>query len=330
MKNSPDKLRILIDADPIRYRVGFAAQSEIREVVFENGITEEIKQVRFEPKPDKTAYMQLNDWLHDNPDWKAVEEERIVEVEEVSHVLQMLKKQMNSIINEIRDYYSKDYRDIFTHVVLSGKGNHRDEIATLKTYKGNRPKDRRPAHYDALTDYLVRNYGARIVDGREADDEVSILAHSSGDMDYVIATIDKDLDQIPGKHYDYMKKTHYTIDAHESSRFFWYQVLAGDVTDNIGGAYRIGPQRAEKILKTMEHENKEALYEQIIDYNAIAWKTVQDVYAEQGTLPGCPYKDANAAALENARLVYLQKTPGELWVPPGSKKLQITSTQLDD
>ena len=136
-----------------------------------------------------------------------------------------------------------------------------------------------------------------------------------------MATIDKDLDQIPGWHYDYMKKVHYAVSPEEANDWFWRQVLSGDPTDNIGGACGVGPQSADAYIADWYGLS-----------DAERWVRVLEVYAERQHRPRCYYADANSedAALENARLVYLQKRPGELWNPPGMKAETLPVESVDE
>lgn len=332
MRKTPDKLRIIIDADPLVYRIGFVSQSDILVVVVASEEDGEMQQLRLERTEKKTARKLLAEWLEAHPSWEVIDQEVEIKVEPTGFVLEATRAQINSIIKEVSDEYSKDYRDIYTHMVLSGDGNHRCDIATLKKYKGNRADKVKPVHYAAIRELLIREYGAKVVDGREADDEVSIVATNSAktdDWNFVVASIDKDLDQIPGKHYDYMKKLHYSIDEGEGRRFFWYQVLAGDGTDNIPGAFRIGPKKAEQIMAQLDEEYDEDA-QAYFSYDDLAWERVVETYHKQSLLEGCPYTDAEAAALENARLIYLQKVPGELWNPPNIPNGQIATKRLDD
>ena len=74
----------------------------------------------------------------------------------------------------------------------------------------------------------------------------------------IIAHLDKDINLIPGKHYNWeltrlgkvvREARHYTITDEEALRNFYTQLLTGDVTDNIKGVPGIGPKKAEKLLQ---------------------------------------------------------------------------------
>ena len=140
-----------------------------------------------------------------------------------------------------------DYR-----AYITGKGNFRNEIAVTEPYKGNRKDAKRPIHYDAIRTHLQR-LGAVLVEGQEADDAVAIDATESGGW---IVSIDKDLDQVAGWHYNFVKREEYYITEEEGLRNLYTQVLTGDRTDNIIGLKGIGPKKAEKLLKDCKTERE--------------------------------------------------------------------------
>jgi hypothetical protein len=171
---------------------------------------------------------------------------------------------------------------------ITGKGNFREVVATTAPYKGNRKDFQRPKHYDALRAYLQR-LGAELVEGQEADDAIAIKAQEGP---YWIVSIDKDFDQVPGWHYNFVKKEKYYITEEEGLRNFYTQILTGDRVDNIIGIKGVGPVKAEKILKdcTTEREYYDAC-----------------VKAYDGDI---------ARVTENGVLLWLRRYPNQLWQPP--------------
>jgi hypothetical protein len=160
---------------------------------------------------------------------------------------------VTTLVNEIvyRDLKCDDYK-----AYITGKGNFRNDIAVTEPYKGNRKDAKRPKHYDAIRTHLQR-LGAELVEGQEADDAVAIEATSTGGW---IVSIDKDLDQVAGWHYNFVKHEEYYVTEEQGLRNFYTQVLTGDRTDNIIGLKGIGPVKAAKILDgcTTEKELYEA------------------------------------------------------------------------
>ena len=293
------KPHVLVDGDPIVYRIGYASQSRVITNVIEyaDGVVE---QKRFASKTERNEYLRMHEGS------QVVDEQEEVFPEPIENALGGAKR----LLGEIADETGSDA----LHVILSesfGKGNFRHAIARQAVYKGNR-KQPRPAHYQNIRDYLVNYHGAQVVETREADDELSIRARRYRDIDipYVIASIDKDLDQIPGQHYDFAKKVAYTVSDEDARRVFWTQALAGDATDNIPGAWKIGTDTAEKIIRE--------LVDQGVTDRTI-FTAIVEQYKKSAKKKGAKYQaeDALNVAIETAQLVYLQQKPCELWSPPG-------------
>jgi len=156
---------------------------------------------------------------------------------------------VTKLVNEIvyQDLQCDDYR-----AYITGKGNYRNELAVTEPYKGNRKDAKRPVHYDAIRKHLQR-LGAELVEGQEADDAVAIEATKTGGW---LVSIDKDLDQVAGWHYNFVKHEEYYVTEEEGLRNLFTQVLTGDRTDNIIGLKGIGPKKAEKLLQDCKTERE--------------------------------------------------------------------------
>lgn len=110
-------------------------------------------------------------------------------------------------------------------------------------------------------------------DEYEADDLIKDRAVQLGEKGCIICSIDKDMKQIPGIHFDYYRPRLVDEDGNpqlnenghrkyspcrgldivtheEAERFFWKQMLMGDAGDGIKGLKGIGKAKAEKILNT--------------------------------------------------------------------------------
>src|SRR5574343_1568457 len=74
--------------------------------------------------------------------------------------------------------------------------------------------------------------------------------------DTIIVTLDKDLDMIPGLHYNWVKNTIYDVNEDEALRFFYKQLLIGDTSDNIVGIRGIGPVKAKTLIDHLETEEE--------------------------------------------------------------------------
>ena len=171
---------------------------------------------------------------------------------------------------------------------LTGAGNFRYMVAKTAPYKGNRKDIARPKHYEALRAYLQR-LGAEVIEGQEADDAIATKATEGN---YWIVSIDKDFDQVPGWHYNFVKKEKYYVTEEQGIRSFYTQILTGDRVDNIIGLKGIGPVKAEKILQDCKTEREH--------YDAC-------VKAYDGDIE---------RVTENGVLLWLRRHPNQLWLPP--------------
>lgn len=313
-------MHLIIDADPSVYRSGYAAESVTYQTVWQTQDGTGVQEIHFVPSDNESAWDKIKAFQAEHPEYELLDKEKLVNVEPVSHALMIVKQTIESIINET----AEGRQDYGLSILLSGPGNYRERIATYKPYKGNRDPEHKPVHYQAIRDYLTQQWGAVVVHGHEADDEASILAAGfrKRRVPYVVASIDKDLQQIPGKHYDYRIKQLVDISEQDARALLWRQALSGDATDNIGGACKIGAVKAQKLVEEWMDDGygEERL-----------WLNVVKVYEQQAETKGCYYcpKDAEKAALENMRLVYLQREPNELWTPPGSEP-EYLEVGIDD
>ena len=172
-------------------------------------------------------------------------------------------------------------------VYLTGTGNFRREIAP--SYKANRP-DSRPAHWQAVREFLVTQHKAIVCNGYEADDEMGVQQDKVGGTT-VICSIDKDLKQIPGRHYNFVKKETASVEPDEGLKFLYLQSLIGDRSDNIIGVAGLGPVKAARAL--------EGLY------------TEEEWYDKCREL----YNDDERFHL-NMQLLYIWQQPSDSWQPP--------------
>lgn len=319
-------MRLIIDADPAVYRAGFASQETEYAIVVE-WTDGKIEQMFWDNGND------MNAWLRERKDQLTVlDKEKTVTAKPIEYAIQATLYSIQGIIKAVANRYGYKAYDLDVQLLLTGKDNFREETATIQGYKANRTQER-PVHYQAIRDFMEMRFDAQIVDGHEADDEVSILAKAAYNdgQEVCIATIDKDLDQIPGIHYDYLKKVFYTVDPVEAICVFYRQCMSGDATDNIQGLYKVGIAKAEKMLNAfieewIEVNNKEP-FENIEQFEIDLWDMLVCLY--QDNIEAYPERypegiTAAEAALETARLVKMQDYRGQLWTPPGAPDEETT------
>jgi len=138
-----------------------------------------------------------------------------------------------------------------SRIFFSAPHNFRQDIDP--EYKANRKGQAKPYCYYELKTYMECLYSCEEVDGYEADDLLGIYQTD----DTILCTLDKDLDQIEGHHYNWRKDMLYEITKNEAEYNLYIQVLMGDAVDNIKGIPGIGPVKAAAILEDINPDDYE-------------------------------------------------------------------------
>jgi 5'-3' exonuclease len=205
--------------------------------------------------------------------------------EPISHAVHLVKKTVGDMCKK----FNTDNAKVF--LTSNDKSNFRFEIAKTLPYKGNRDKKynpkaaEKPFHYNTLRRYILSNYNSVEIYGQEADDAMAIAQMAYIDDPYfetVICTIDKDLHQVPGKHYNFVTEKLFTatdpgeLELVESEdkkgakkykikgfgcKWFYAQMLLGDSADNIPGLKGFGPVKVFNILNKFNTEKD--LYDKV-------------------------------------------------------------------
>lgn len=161
--------------------------------------------------------------------------------EPIINSLSNIKNTIHAILNQFPE--RPEYR-----LYLSGSGNFREQVATIQPYKGNRDPNNKPRDYLDMRRYMEEHFGAIVVDGMEADDAIGIEQFKNKDKSTCIVSIDKDLDMIPGWHYNFVKRRGYYVTFEEAGLSFWRQCLTGDRTDNVPGIFGFGTKTAGRYI----------------------------------------------------------------------------------
>jgi hypothetical protein len=178
------------------------------------------------------------------------------------------------------------------------------------TYKAQRTAPR-PKHYDFIKGHVIKEWDARIAHDMEADDAMGISQDKSGG-ETVICSIDKDLLQIPGQHYNFVKKEWESVTAWEGLKWFYKQLLIGDVSDNVKGCSGIGPVKAAKALDPVLEETGEiGLFNQVFSLY---------LKAQKGQSPQDSLKQL---VLAGQLLKIKQRENETLWDFPLSRLMQV-------
>lgn len=149
-------------------------------------------------------------------------------------------------------------------IYISGHGNFRYRIGKTKPYKGNRATMVRPKFLEHCKQHLIREYGAILVNGYEADDAI---ATDMSKNNAIHCGIDKDMLQVEGDHYNYVKKEWRTVTPDEAKIILYRQILMGDTSDNIPGLPRVGEKKAEEIIfnHATAHEDAISFYREVCE-----------------------------------------------------------------
>lgn len=264
-------MKLLIDADGLIYRCGFAVEKTKYALSYDDGTYELCD-----------TYKEAKDVIEDRGGvlWSRKE------VEPVENALHLIDQVVGS-------FPEHNYREFW---LTPSIGNFREQIAKQAKYKGNRDYVSRPKYYKEITEYLIDRYGARYTEGQEADDELGIRLTEEGDAACIVS-FDKDLLQVPGRHYNWVTKEATVISPKDAALNFYCQILSGDSVDNVPGLPGIGSAKSRKLLADVGSPSD-------------AWRRIVAAYEEAFGDEG------PEIALETARLVYVRRKRNEIWNPP--------------
>lgn len=277
----------LIDGDILIYRAGYAAQKTHYRFIHRDGTMIDFDRrtkTQVDTELKRLGYSQAHGNL-----------QKLISPEPIENACHTVKLMVHDILQKT---HATDYK---MYLTSNDKSNYRFAIATTLPYKGNRTQPK-PLHYDALREYLLEHWKAELISNIEADDEMGIQTKVST----VLCTIDKDLDMIPGLHYNFVTCDLYrTTDPGELSlinnrkklkggglKWFYAQMLLGDSADNISGIPGYGPVAVYNTLGGLNTE---------LQMCQTVLKVYEDNFKEQGYL----------RMLENADLLWIQRVRDE-------------------
>jgi len=306
-------------SDVLRYRCGYAAQHTVYKAYYKGDLVATCNgKTELNTKLEAVGLVQ-----------EMVELESSIEVEPVNNALHSAKLTIERIKDVMR---AKHVR-----IHLSGSYNWREDVATLAPYKGNRWSpvrvqtertgrwaawidrnfDRikhqpRPVLFPELTEYLTKYHGAKIYKRVEADDAMGINAYKAWaeGREGGIATIDKDLDMIPGEHYNFADATKglYYVEPDVADTLFFQQMLTGDSTDNIPGLPGVGKAFGAKLLDDCKTN------QEMLDIVMSLYYTYYTTGIQSEELYNARIKCAEYHARECASLVWIYRKDREQWL----------------
>ena len=284
-------MRAIIDYDVLCYRCGFASEHTSYNIL-EKGSDIKVYTAN--------SMKEVHAFIGESQDLYPVKQ---VTPEPLANCLHSVKISIQSILDEVKAVSFSGY--------LTGKDQFREKVAMIKPYKGNRDPSHKPFYYKEIKEYLINKWKAQVVEYYEADDAMAqeqykdfqlherICEDTDTTNSPILCTIDKDLNQIPGWHYNFVKKETFWVTEAAALRFFYEQLIAGDPTDNIPGIPGYGPKKAAKAI--------------------LNCTTGLDMYTTAVALYTAHFHDeviAHEALHDTARLVYIIKEKDLEWSPP--------------
>ena len=249
--------------------------------------------------------------------------------------LNTVREEFWKTINEwLERWPMADYRLCWT-----GPSAFRKRIAL--DYKANRAGTQKPIGYKVMKRELLDEPTSFLHDEIEADDWLGLLAGALREAgeEPIIVSGDKDLDQVPGRHWwpagvkreeapgldvyewdnellpiEDRKAINWVVDQDYCDKHFYSQVLIGDSTDNIPGCPGVGKVGAKKIVDNFNTAKPVECWQEIVGRFAKARKK-DDV------------REPEVVALQQARLVRILRhgeynsvtRTVDLWTPPTLK-----------
>lgn len=226
----------------------------------------------------------------------------------------MIKDTEWKITSSVISAMGGSYRQLLVFLTVpDGKGRYRDKFNKETTYKATRATVPPPVFMDEMREFVKINYLTHLCPSSEYEADDAISWHGwynhdiTGNLD-IIAGVDKDLNQIPGYHWDYSKDSSYYVSGAMANQFFFHQLLTGDVADSIPGIKGIGPRRADNLLKSGTTPE---------DW----WDIVLSTYTNK--FPHLFDDEIAEILYERGNKLWIQRYEGQTWYPPIPEKNHI-------
>jgi DNA polymerase-1 len=218
--------------------------------------------------------------------WDEVTTSQVLNLEQAYHDL-------TSMIDEIKE---ATHCDDYLLCLSPDQPCFRYDV--LPSYKHNRQNKPKPPLLKPLKERAIETLPCKTKPKLEADDVLGIMSTMKPGQ-YIIASLDKDLNQIPGSHYNWKKDDLYEVSQEEADLFFYTQVLTGDSVDGYSGCPNIGKKKAEYILKNAD------------EY----WPAIVSTYESKGLTEDDALVQARVARILRNCDYDFKKKEVVLWIP---------------
>lgn len=277
-------MKLIIDGDIVLYKGACTAQTSWYKILYDDGTSEEVKT---KTEARKVAHLS----------GKTGQVKMITAYKSPALACYYTKIVMDAILNY---YPGMEYVVVLTD---PAGYNYRYDAGQTVAYKSGRPA--KPKHLAACRDYVIKKYNTVLASDCEADDLCAILQTEAKADNCILAHIDKDLDQLPGIHYNINTQEEYIVTPLDGLKNLYAQVILGDNVDSIPGLKHwcrtrsCGPVRVAGLLAPCENEQQlyDVIKKHVLSY-ALEKKEYKELYEERFT--------------EMYNLVYLARTRKEL------------------
>lgn len=290
---------LFIDADIIAYQAAAACDGRMYEIKYMSEGKPIVIREKYKKKADEIVAGLV---VEGHP-------ETTCEVTYTPEPFEECVKVMTGIIVSSETRLAKKTKGLGDrHYYLSVGGSFREKL--YPSYKNNRENIRRPHHLNAAKEWLVKEKGATYEEGKlEADDLMAI--GMTANPNSIICSIDKDLLQVAGTHWNWKRGTLVTVDEEEGRRSLYTQMLTGDTADGIPGIHKVGPVTAKKLLSLVSSE-------------FMMYCVVLKAYIDKTPLQPTEYARTDPEFLQrmvslveaHATMLYLLRTGEDKWVAP--------------
>jgi DNA polymerase-1 len=208
--------------------------------------------------------------------------------------------------NYIGTILSSVSNDAIFYLTEKSPVRYRDRFASTFVYKESRAGAPSPRFISEMTGWMLDNLDTRIYSAEygEADDAVSIQAWDmlrEDNHNYIVCAVDKDLNQIPGNHYNYVTEKRSIISPVEADKFFFKQLLMGDRADSIPGLPKVGEVKSTLALKDASTPKE-------------MWEIVLGMYSKH--YEEMHEDDLSNILYERGNMLWMQRSEGQTWYPP--------------
>lgn len=194
------------------------------------------------------------------------------------------------------------------------ENNFRFKIDPL--YKISRQSQPKPKWYWSIKQFLKNEWQAIESTGQEADDALGINQDKDGvfgvddcgpyqEFLTTICTIDKDLMQVPGQHYNFVTKDWTEVSYLSGMISFYSQFLIGDRVDDIEGVKGLGKVKTKNLLGNCQNESEL--------FDKVRYQYQDDV-----------------RLLKNGQLLWVRREPNQIWQFPLCKEKDGKESILQD